>query len=163
MVGKRGRKEPSQETKGEWIVSLFHQRYVCGVWSLAFLLPPHFHFFKYNFSFVRAEVMNETKKSASHRDDLMAEIAGQSFVQKDGSLLSPYFPRVKGTQGSRPSLTETWKKSDPTQQRTRSLWKHWGPAFVHHLSESHVYFVNLVDESGLPESWLRVLFLSRPL
>lgn len=57
--------------------------------------------------------MNETKKSASHRDDLMAEIAGQSFVQKDRSLCSPYLPRAKGTQGSPPSLSPDLEEIRP--------------------------------------------------
>lgn len=71
--GGTGR-SPHGRPRGKGSFHSFINEYVCGVWSLPFLLLPHFYFFKYNSSFSRAEVRNETKMSASYTDDLMAEV-----------------------------------------------------------------------------------------
>lgn len=86
-------------------------------------------FFTYNFRFLRAEVMSETKASAWYTDNLRTEAECQGSEPAGlRVLLLLHHPRWENL-GSFPIQGHSW-------------WEFWSPPFLHPLSWTHAYTAN---------------------
>lgn len=116
-VGGDGGREKELGRPGEgWFHSLADE-YVCGLSSQALLFLLHSYFFKYNFRFLRVEVMSETKASActqttwGQRQNVRAqsplESGPSSSITPDGGTWGPSQYWGTHDRSSKPTLSSS--------------------------------------------------------